>query len=139
MPTQPNLVSALRGGDAEAFDELIGPHLETGYRVALAILHNPDEARDALQDAAFKAWRHLGQLRDGRASRPWFLTIVVNQSRSIRRDGGGRWSDCRASVARVVTSRPPPLRVPTFSGDWPACPRRIACLWFRERPNLPVR
>ena len=88
MPTQPNLVSAARSGDAEAFDELIGAHLETGYRVALAILRNPDEARDALQDSAFKAWRRLGQLKDGGAARAWFLTIVANQCRSVRR---GRW------------------------------------------------
>ncbi|HAC46530.1 MAG TPA: hypothetical protein DCF65_10755 [Chloroflexi bacterium] len=81
-------VSAARTGDRTAFDELVGVHLEAGYRVALAILRDPDEARDAVQEAAFKAWRRLGQLRDGRAARPWFLTIVANQCRSVRR---GRW------------------------------------------------
>ena len=39
--------------NAGAFDELVGVHLDAGYRVALAILRDPDEARDALQDAAF--------------------------------------------------------------------------------------
>jgi RNA polymerase sigma-70 factor, ECF subfamily len=73
---------------AAAFDELIGVHLDAGYRVALAILRDPDEARDALQDAAFKAWRHFGQLRGGRSARVWFLAIVANQCRSVRR---GRW------------------------------------------------
>jgi RNA polymerase sigma-70 factor (ECF subfamily) len=67
------------------FDELVAIHLEAGYRVALAILRDPDEARDALQDAAFKAWRRFGQLRDGRSARPWFLSIVANQCRSVRR------------------------------------------------------
>lgn len=83
-----SLVSAARAGDRGAFDELVGTHLEDGYRVALAILGDRDEARDAVQEAAFKAWRRLGQLRDGRAARPWFLTIVANQCRSVRR---GRW------------------------------------------------
>ncbi len=83
-----SLVIAARAGDREAFDELVGVHLEAGYRVALAILRDPDEARDAVQEAAFKAWRRLGQLREGRAARPWFLTIVANQCRSVRR---GRW------------------------------------------------
>ncbi len=73
---------------AAAFDELVGVHLDAGYRVALAILRDPDEARDALQDAAFKAWRHFGQLRDGHSARAWFLAIVANQCRSVRR---GRW------------------------------------------------
>jgi RNA polymerase sigma factor (sigma-70 family) len=71
--------------NAAAFDELVAIHLDAGYRVALAILGDPDEARDAVQDAAFKAWRSLGQLRDGRSARPWFLSIVANQCRSVRR------------------------------------------------------
>jgi RNA polymerase sigma-70 factor (ECF subfamily) len=100
MPTQTDLVSAARGGEAEAFDDLVGVHLESGYRVALAILGNPEEARDAVQEAAFKAWRRLSQLRDGRAARPWFLTIVANQCRSVRR--GRWWSVVRMpSVART--------------------------------------
>jgi RNA polymerase sigma-70 factor (ECF subfamily) len=70
------------------FDALIGPHLETGYRTALAILQNPDEAHDAVQESALKAWRKLEQLREGSPARPWFLAIVANQCRSERRK---RW------------------------------------------------
>ena len=83
-----DLVASARAGDGRAFDELIGPHLETGYRTALAILRKPDEAHDAVQEAAFKAWRKLGQLHQGGQIRPWFLAIVANQCRSVRR---GRW------------------------------------------------
>jgi RNA polymerase sigma factor (sigma-70 family) len=75
-------------GGATDFDTLIGPHLEAGYRTALAILGNPDEAHDAVQESAFKAWRKLHQLREGSPARPWFLAIVANQCRSARR---GRW------------------------------------------------
>jgi RNA polymerase sigma-70 factor, ECF subfamily len=67
------------------FDALIGPHLEAAYRTALAILGNPDEAHDAVQESAFKAWRKLGQLHEGRPARPWFLAIVANQCRTQRR------------------------------------------------------
>ncbi|HEV2413353.1 MAG TPA: sigma-70 family RNA polymerase sigma factor [Candidatus Dormibacteraeota bacterium] len=70
---------------ATAFDDLVAIHLDAAYRVALAILRDPEEARDAVQDAAFKAWRSFGQLRDGQAARPWFLRIVANQCRSVRR------------------------------------------------------
>ena len=72
----------------EDFDALIGPHLEAGYRTALAILRDPDAAHDAVQESAFKAWRKLGQLHEGKPARPWFLAIVANQCRSERR---GRW------------------------------------------------
>jgi RNA polymerase sigma factor (sigma-70 family) len=67
------------------FDALIGPHFEAGYRTALAILGNADEAQDAVQESAFKAWRKLHQLRQGSPARPWFLAIVANQCRSERR------------------------------------------------------
>ncbi len=80
-------MSAERARDAD-FDDLVGPHLEAGYRTALAILRDPDEAHDAVQEAAFKAWRGIGQLNDATSSRAWFLAIVANQCRSTRR---GRW------------------------------------------------
>jgi RNA polymerase sigma-70 factor (ECF subfamily) len=127
MPTQTDLVSAARGGEAEAFDDLVGLHLESGYRVALAILGNPEEARDAVQEAAFKAWRRLSQLRDGRAARPWFLTIVANQCRSVRRgrwwsvlrvpelDRPGRELDSQTiDIERALTRLPPDDRLALF-------------------------
>ena len=70
------------------FDALVGPHLEAGYRTALAILRDPDEAHDAVQEAAFKAWRRIRQLHNAGSARAWFLAIVANQCRSTRRT---RW------------------------------------------------
>jgi RNA polymerase sigma-70 factor (ECF subfamily) len=49
------------------------------------MLGNPDEAHDAVQESAFKAWRKLHQLREGSPARPWFLAIVANQCRSEQR------------------------------------------------------
>lgn len=72
----------------EDFDTLVGPHLEAGYRTALAILRDPDEAHDAVQEAAFKAWRRMRQLHEAASARAWFLAIVANHCKSTRR---GRW------------------------------------------------
>jgi RNA polymerase sigma-70 factor (ECF subfamily) len=79
--------------DRADFDALIGPHLEAGYRTALAILCDPDAAHDAVQEASFKAWRKLNQLHEGKSARSWFLAIVANQCRSERR--GHWWSVIR--------------------------------------------
>lgn len=87
-------LSGERAVDAD-FDVLIGPHLDAGYRTALAILRNGVEAEDAVQEAAVKAWKRIGQLRSGTSARAWFLTIVANQCRSMRRE---RWW----SVVRVA-------------------------------------
>ena len=84
---QAAVVTAERSREAD-FDSLVGPHLEAGYRTALAILRNPDEANDAVQEAAFKAWRRMPQLNDAASARAWFLAIVANQCKSTRRT---RW------------------------------------------------
>jgi RNA polymerase sigma-70 factor (ECF subfamily) len=76
------------GGDERAFEALVGPLIAGGYQLALTMLRDREAANDALQDATFKAWRRLNQLREGRLLRPWFLSIVANECRSVRR---GRW------------------------------------------------
>lgn len=86
----------------EDFDALVGPHLEGAYRVALAMLQNPDEANDAVQESALKAWSHMNQLRSAASAKAWFFGIVANQCRTVRR---GRWW----SVLRVPRiDRPQP-------------------------------
>jgi RNA polymerase sigma-70 factor, ECF subfamily len=88
------------------FDAVIGPHIDAGYRTALAILRDPDAAHDAVQEAALKAWRKLNQLREGRPARPWFLAIVANQCRSERRRPWWsviRMADVDATQADVET------------------------------------
>jgi RNA polymerase sigma-70 factor (ECF subfamily) len=71
-----------------AFDELIGPLVGRGYALAVTMLNDRMSAEDAVQEAAIKAWRKLPSLRDPSALEPWFLSIVANQCRSVRR---GRW------------------------------------------------
>jgi RNA polymerase sigma-70 factor (ECF subfamily) len=81
--TESELVQAARRGDGGAFAELLRPQYGTAYRVAYGLLHDADEAEDAVQEAAFKAWKRLGNLREGSSLRPWFLAIVANQCRHV--------------------------------------------------------
>jgi RNA polymerase sigma-70 factor, ECF subfamily len=71
-----------------AFDDLLGPLVGRGYALAITMLNDRAAAEDAVQEAAIKAWRKLPTVRDRSALEPWFLSIVANQCRSIRR---GRW------------------------------------------------
>jgi RNA polymerase sigma factor (sigma-70 family) len=75
-------------GNERAFDALIGPLVEPGYRLAVSMLEKREEAEDAVQEATIKAWRNLHQLKDAEVARSWFFTIVANQCRTVRR---GRW------------------------------------------------
>jgi RNA polymerase sigma factor (sigma-70 family) len=82
------LIQAARAGDEMAFDALVGPLIEPAFKLAVVFLRDPTEAEDAVRDACVKAWRKLHQLRPDAPIRPWFLSIVANQSRSLRRT---RW------------------------------------------------
>ncbi len=91
MAVQPGsltLVQAAKEGDEAAFELLLEPLLDQGYRLACGFLHDHQAAEDAVQEAAIKAWRKLDRLRDGSEMRPWFLGIVANECRSTRRS---RW------------------------------------------------
>lgn len=84
-----DLVAAARQRDAAAFEALLRPLIEPGYRLAYSMLQRREEAEDAVQEAALNAWRSIHRLTEGTESiRPWFLTIVVNQCRMARRS---RW------------------------------------------------
>jgi RNA polymerase sigma factor (sigma-70 family) len=86
---QVGLLERARGGDLGAFEELIAPLIEPACQLAYAILRDWQEAEDAAQEGALKAWRAVGRLRDDTTTiRPWYLTIVANEARSRRR---GRW------------------------------------------------
>lgn len=83
--SEASLISAAAAGDEGAFDALVGPLIEPGYKLAVVMLRNAEEARDAVQEACLIAWKKLKQLRAEEGLRPWFLAIVANQCRTRRR------------------------------------------------------
>lgn len=74
--------------DEPAFEASIGPLVEPALRLAYSMLSDRNEAEDATQEAITRAWQNRHQLRSGSALRPWFLAIVANQCRNVRRT---RW------------------------------------------------
>ena len=98
------LVQAAKQGDDLAFEALLEPLLEQAYRLACAMLHDHHAAEDAVQEAAFKAWRKVSQLREGSEMRPWFLAIVANQCRSAMRLRW--WSVLRLEAPEVASGSP---------------------------------
>ena len=67
------------------FADLLTPLIEPGFRLALAMLHDPQAAEDAVQEASFTAWRKLARMQDQGKLRPWFLGVVANKCRNARR------------------------------------------------------
>ena len=71
------------------------PLLGVALRLATAMRLERNDAEDAVQEAALRAWRRRQNRRPGTDLRPWFLAIVANQCRETRR---ARW----ASVLRFA-------------------------------------
>jgi RNA polymerase sigma-70 factor (ECF subfamily) len=82
------ILERAKAGEAQAFEQLLTPVLEVGFRLAMTMLNDRGMAEDVVQEAALKAWRNLGRLRPDSPLRPWFLTVVANECRSARRT---RW------------------------------------------------
>jgi len=55
------------------------------YRVAFTILRNSDDCRDALQEAALKAWEKRESLRDKKCFMTWLTRILINECHNIQR------------------------------------------------------
>jgi len=86
---------------AAAFLRLADEHLDSAYRLATAILHDPVDAQDATHDAFERAWGKWSTLRDESRFEAWFGRILVNECRDrLRR--GRRWrpTDISAEMAR---------------------------------------
>ncbi len=81
-----------------AFEAELRPLLHPALRLAAAMRLDPQDAEDAVQEAALRAWRKRDNRREGTDLRPWFLAIVANQCRETRRH---RW-------ASVLRSADPP-------------------------------
>jgi len=100
-------VAVVRDDRATAFRGLVGPALDAAYRRAAVLLANRIEAEDAVHDAAERAWRSWGSLRDPASFEAWFGRILVNVCRDrLRR---------RRRVAIVEAAVPPPEAEDTSS------------------------
>jgi hypothetical protein len=78
------------------FAELLTPLIEPGFRLALAMLHDPQAAEDAVQDASFTAWHKLARIQDRDRLRAWFLGVVANKCWPITSAAPTNWSGSTA-------------------------------------------
>jgi RNA polymerase sigma-70 factor (ECF subfamily) len=78
LPLTPEdeLIAAAAGGQSEAFGTLVERYERAVYHLALRTLRDSEEAKDATQEAFFKAFRALRTFRRGAKFSTWILTIV---------------------------------------------------------------
>ena len=82
------------------------------FQEAARVLRDPDDAEDAAQEAALRAWRHSHTRREAGDREAWLATIARNESLRVasRRarvrqtevsDAGGEWGDEDPALASV--------------------------------------
>ena len=72
-----DLIAAARGGDTQAFNQLVLLYQSTVYNLAYRILGDPEAAADASQEAFLSAFRAMRGFRGG-SFKVWLLRIATN-------------------------------------------------------------
>jgi RNA polymerase sigma-70 factor (ECF subfamily) len=77
--TDDELVRSAQEGHQPAFAELTRRNYSSSFKLALSILRDRQEAEDEVQNAYWKAYRHIGQFQQDSKFSTWMTRIVVNQ------------------------------------------------------------
>lgn len=84
MPDE-EIVRRVVAGERELFELLLRRYNQRVYRAVRAVLRNPDDTEDAMQQAYVNAYSHLHQF-EGRASFPtWMIRIAIREASARNR------------------------------------------------------
>jgi RNA polymerase sigma-70 factor (ECF subfamily) len=72
------LIRAAQGGDSDAFEQLVRSYDHNVLRMALNLLHSPEDARDVYQEAFLRVHRNLAKFRFDCSFSTWLYRIVAN-------------------------------------------------------------
>jgi RNA polymerase sigma-70 factor, ECF subfamily len=83
MPTPPDrgerdLIARLQRGDQAAYELLVRTHGGAMLAVARRVMHNEEDAREAVQDAFLQAFRSIHLFREEARLSTWLHRIVIN-------------------------------------------------------------
>lgn len=87
--SDPILVRRAKDGDERALAALCERHAPRVERIALHILRDPEDARDAAQESLVKLVRRIGQFRGQSQFSTWLHRLVVNTCKDVAQE---RWA-----------------------------------------------
>ena len=79
------LIRKCRAGDSRFYEPIVRAYERPALRLALGMLGNGDDARDAVQEAFVKAYDALARFDLNRSFGPWYFQILRNQCRDMLR------------------------------------------------------
>jgi RNA polymerase sigma-70 factor, ECF subfamily len=79
------LLRRLRGGEMDAYGELVRRHARRAYSLAYGVLRHREDAEDAVQESFARTLDMIDRIDESRPFHPWFYRIVVNTAISLHR------------------------------------------------------
>lgn len=144
--SEKELVTMVLSGRTEAFEPLVLPYRQSLIALAYRITRNREEAREAAQEALFRAFKYLDRYDASRSFRNWIFRIAANEActraRKMRRE---------RDILHGLETEPPSSGNPEagrrsheFRSDLTAClellsPREREVFILRDIEDLNVR
>ncbi len=91
----------------EAFERLVNQHQAALLKYCYLYLRDQEQARDAVQETFFKAYRGFRSFRGGSSEKTWLMKIALRTCHDIRKSAWFRHVD-----RRVTPDDLPPASVP---------------------------
>ncbi|MDP3278311.1 MAG: sigma-70 family RNA polymerase sigma factor [Deltaproteobacteria bacterium] len=94
-----SLLAASAEGDTAAFRRLVDRHQRRAHAIAYGLVRNPDDAREVVQEAFIRVFKHRGDFAGQASFSTWMYRIVVNLSIDrLRKRTGKRFIELDDSV-----------------------------------------
>lgn len=106
-PDDRALIERAQSGDRDAFEELVQRYDRDVLRIALNILHKPEDARDVYQEAFLKVYKNLHRFRFECSFYTWAYRIVTNVCLDHLRRRSSRPEDQAPEYASNLNGDPP--------------------------------
>jgi len=108
--SDPILVTRAKNGDARALETLCERHEPRVQKVALHVLRDPEDARDAAQEALAKLCTRIGQFRGDSEFATWLHRVTINACRDVANRQRARACEPLFEDRRAVSDPDPLLR-----------------------------
>ena len=118
----------------EAFERLVNQHQTALLRYCYLYLRDQEQAKDAVQETFFKAYRGYRSFRGGSSEKTWLMKIALRTCHDIRKSAWFRHVD-----RRVTPDDLPPASAPFTAEEenlitqvmqWPPKLREAVLLYY---------
>src|SRR5947207_13365871 len=103
-PDDRELVQTIRGGDADAFEQLVRRKTSKVYALCYRIIGNSEDAKDISQLVFIKLWENLEKYDPVYAFDTWLYRMVTNVAIDFLRNKQSRENAVNSNLRLVKTS-----------------------------------